>query len=135
MLGISDTRQKATSTRHLVAAWKDATLALGKQPPPDRPRRPRPLLRPPREVPRRRISQSTPGQIAPLHAIAHIELNAIHLALDIASRFTKTHLPLDFYHDWLGVADDEARHFLMLSDWLVNLGLLMAICRHMMACG
>ena len=102
--------------------WKDAALALGNQPPPDRPGRPeRPLLRPPREVPRRRITQSAPGRIALLHAIAHIELNAVDLALDMACRFTKTHLPVDFYHDWLGVADDEARHFLMLSDRLTDL--------------
>ena len=37
VLGISDARQKATATRHLVAAWKDATLVLGNQSPPDRP--------------------------------------------------------------------------------------------------
>ena len=123
VLGISDARQKATATRHLVAMWKDAALALGNQPSPDRPGRPeRPLLRPPREVPRRRITQSAPGRIALLHAIAHIELNAVDLALDMASRFTKTQLPVDFYHDWLGVADDEARHFLMLSDRLADSG-------------
>ena len=40
----------------------------------------------------------------------------------MAIRFTKTQLPVDFYHDWLGVADDEARHFLMLSDRLADLG-------------
>ena len=86
VLCISDARQKATATRHLVSAWKDATLKLGNQPPPDRPGRPdRPLLRPPREVPRRRITQSAPGRIALLHAIAHIELNAVDLALDMAS--------------------------------------------------
>ena len=73
-------------------------------------------------MPRRRITQSAPGRIALLHAIAHIELNAVDLALDMASRFTKTQLPVDFYHDWLGVADDEARHFLMLSDRLADLG-------------
>ena len=39
----------------------------------------------------------------------------------MASRFTKTQLPVDFYHDWFGVADDEARHFLMLSDRLADL--------------
>ena len=122
VLCISDARQKATATRHLVAAWKDATLALGNQPPPDRPGRPdRPLLRPPREVPRRRITQSASGRIALLHAIAHIELNAVDLALDMASRFTNAQLPVDFYHDWLGVADDEARHFLMLSERLADL--------------
>ena len=111
VLCISDARQKATATRRLVAAWKDATLALGNQQPPDRPGRPdRPLLRPTREVPRRRITQSAPGRIALLHAIAHIELNAVDLALNMARRFTKTQLPVDFYHNWLGVADDEAQH-------------------------
>ena len=55
-LGISDARQKATAARRLAAAWKDATLALGNQTPLDRPGRPeRPLLRPPREVSRRRV--------------------------------------------------------------------------------
>ena len=123
VLGISDARQKATAMCHLVAAWKDTTLGLGNQPPPDRPSRPdRPLLRPPRKVPRRRVTQSAPGRITLLHAIAHIGLNAVDLALDMASRVFKTQTPVDFYHDWLGVANDEARHFLMLSDWLADLG-------------
>ena len=92
----------------MIGAWKDTTLALGNQPPPDGPGiHDHPLLRPPREVPRRRITQSAPGRIALLHAIAHIELNAVDLALHMARRFTKTQLPVDFYHDWLGVADDE----------------------------
>jgi uncharacterized ferritin-like protein (DUF455 family) len=73
-------------------------------------------------VPRRRISQSASGQIALLNANAHIELNAVDLELDIASRFTKTQLPVNFYHDWLGGADDEAQHFLTLSDRLADLG-------------
>ena len=75
----------------------------------------------PREVSRRRITQSAPGRIALLHAIAHIKLNAVDPALDMASRLTKTQLPVAFYHDWLGVADDVARHFLMLSDRLADL--------------
>mgnify|MGYP003315557902 CR=1 FL=1 len=73
-------------------------------------------------MPRRQITYTAPGRIALLHAIDHIELNAVDLALDMASRFTKTQLPVDFYHDWLGVADDEARHFLMLRDRLADLG-------------
>jgi len=122
IIAIKDARQKAGATRDLVTAWTAKALPLGRQMPPDRPGRPgRPLLRPPREVPRRRITQSVHGRIALLHAIAHIELNAVDLALDMASRFTGTSLPLDFYHDWLGVADDEARHFLMLSDRLADL--------------
>ncbi|MDC0993949.1 DUF455 family protein [Alphaproteobacteria bacterium] len=72
--------------------------------------------------PRRRITHSAPGRIALLHALAHIELNAIDLTLDIASCFTKTQLPVDFYRDWLGFADDEAQHFLMLSDRFSDLG-------------
>ena len=43
-------------------------------------------------------------------ATAHIESNSVDLALDMARHYTKTQLPVDFYHDWLGVADDEARH-------------------------
>ena len=124
MLGISDARQKTTATRHLFAAWEDPTLALGNPARrPDRSGRPaRPLLRPPRGVPLRRITKSIPGRIALLHAINHIELNAIDLALDMASHFTKTQLPVDFYHDWPSGADDEARHFLMVSDRLADLG-------------
>ncbi len=73
-------------------------------------------------MPRRRSAQSAPGRITLLHAIAHIELNAVDLALDVASRLPKTQLPVDFYHDWLGFADDEARHFLMLRDRIADLG-------------
>ena len=73
-------------------------------------------------MPRRRITPSAPGQIALLHAIVYIELNAVDLKLDIAGRFTKTQLPVDFYHDWLDGADDEAQHFLMLSDRFADLG-------------
>ena len=109
VLGISDARQKATAARHLVAAWKEAILALGNQPPPDRPGRPEhPLLPPPCQVRWRRITQSALGQIAPLHAIAHIELNAVDLALDMASHVTKTQLPVDFYHT--GLALPMMRH-------------------------
>ncbi|MDC1117816.1 DUF455 family protein [Alphaproteobacteria bacterium] len=40
----------------------------------------------------------------------HIELNEVDLALHMARRFTKMQIPVGFYHDWLGVTDDEARH-------------------------
>ena len=95
----------------MIGAWKYTTLALGNQPPTDRPGSPdHPLLPPPCQVRRRRITQSAPCRIALFHAIAHIELNAVDLALNMAIRFTKTQLPVDFYHDWRGVADDEAQH-------------------------
>ena len=122
-LSITDPVEKAGQTRLLVAGWRDGSIAgLGTTPPPDRPGRPaRPELKPPREVPRRRIGPSAGGRIALLHAIAHIELNAIDLALDMACRYADTDLPRAFFDDWLGVADDEARHFLMLNDRLAKL--------------
>jgi uncharacterized ferritin-like protein (DUF455 family) len=60
-------------------------------------------------VPRRRITQSAPGRIALFHAIAHIESNAVDLALNMKN-FNKTQFPVDFYHDWLDVVDDEAQN-------------------------
>ncbi len=85
----------------------------------DRPGRPEhPELLAPRYVPRRRITRNRTGRIALLHALAHIELNAIDLALDIAVRFHSYGLPFDFVRDWLSVASDESRHFLLLSDRL-----------------
>ncbi|MGE0803608.1 MAG: ferritin-like domain-containing protein [Lautropia sp.] len=63
---------------------------------------------------------SREGRAALLHAIAHIEFNAIDLALDAVWRFPG--LPDDFYRDWARVADDEARHFMLLADHLATLG-------------
>jgi len=63
------------------------------------------------------------GRISLLHALAHIELNAIDLAWDIIARFAIDEVvPLDFISDWISVADDEARHFLLLCDRLSELG-------------
>ena len=56
-----------------------------------------------------------------MHAIAHIELNAIDLALDMAIRYSAYGLPFDFVRDWLSVANDEAKHFMLLSDRLESL--------------
>ncbi len=60
------------------------------------------------------------GQAAMIHALAHIEFNALNLALDAIWRFP--HLPDDYYQQWLSVAADEAKHFMLLNDHLVNLG-------------
>ena len=96
-----------------MAAWRANQITeLGQTRPPNRPARlAEPALLPPRSVPRRRITADTAGRVALRHAIAHIELNAINLALDMACRFVEQSLPKDFYSDWLGVADDESRHF------------------------
>ena len=84
---------------------------------PGRPERPR--LVAPREVAQRGLG-SAAGRAALLHAIAHIEFNAINLALDAAWRFRD--LPEGFVHDWISVAADEARHFTMLQQRLADMG-------------
>ena len=88
---------------------------LGKQ----LPGRPwQPALVAPMEVPHR--SPFTPeGLAALLHAVCHIEFNAINLALDAVWRFDG--MPTDFYRDWLRVADEEATHFTLLREHLRSL--------------
>ena len=70
----------------------------------------------------KRKAKGTKGRFALMHAIAHIELNAIDLAWDIIARFTEHDLPRDFYDDWIGVAVDEARHFGLLENYLNDHG-------------
>ncbi|MFP8780641.1 ferritin-like domain-containing protein [Hydrogenophaga sp. RWCD_12] len=84
---------------------------------PGRPQRP-PLV-PPTEVPHR-SPFTDEGLAALLHAVCHIEFNAINLALDAVWRFAG--MPLDFYRDWLRVADEEATHFTLLRTHLLSLG-------------
>jgi uncharacterized ferritin-like protein (DUF455 family) len=117
-----DPGQKVAAT--LAAASDAATLAVEPAAPvptapvPGRPQRPE--LIHPSKVPRR--SPFTPaGLAALLHAIAHIEFNAINLALDAAWRFDG--MPRQYYLDWLRVAGEEAYHFSMLRDHLQSLGM------------
>ena len=90
-------------------------VALGASEP-GRPARPR--LVDPRSVPARPVG-SPEGRAALLHAIAHIEFNAINLALDAAWRFD---MPEEFMRDWLSVAVDEAKHFRLLRDEMRDRG-------------
>ena len=76
----------------------------------------------PRDMPRRRSAGTEASRIALLHALAHIELNAIDLAWDIIARFTGEKLPGAFYDDWVTVAAEEARHFELLAMRLSDLG-------------
>ena len=90
--------------------------------PPERPARPeKPELLPPGQMPRRRGGKETKNRIALLHAIAHIELNAIDLAWDIIARFGHG-MPRKFLDDWVTVGADEARHFTLLEGRLRSLG-------------
>jgi uncharacterized ferritin-like protein (DUF455 family) len=84
---------------------------------PGRPQRPR--LVPPKQVPTR-SPQTLAGRAALLHAIAHIEFNAINLALDAAWRFAG--MPQAYYRDWLRVAAEEALHFTLLRTHLQSIG-------------
>lgn len=105
----------------------DAATSLDTQavidPPPDQfrlPGRPElPRLVDPRQVPQRSV-HTREGRAALIHAIAHIEFNAINLALDAVWRYAG--MPRDYYLDWLGVAAEEARHHTMLVRHLASLG-------------
>ena len=122
LLEVADPLAKAEGARALGAA-RDA-LTLDPQavlaPTAALPGRPaRPALVPATQVPQR--SPGTPeGRAALLHAIAHIEFNAINLALDAVWRFPG--LPEDYYRDWLQVAGEEALHFALLREHLLGLG-------------
>jgi uncharacterized ferritin-like protein (DUF455 family) len=63
---------------------------------------------------------TTEGRAALLHAVAHIELNAINLALDAVWRFAG--MPAKYYRDWLRVAAEEALHFSLLTEHLASMG-------------
>lgn len=82
----------------------------------------RPAL--PRHVPPQQVPTRSPftvdGRAALLHAIAHIEFNAINLALDAVWRFPD--MPVAYYLDWLQVASEEALHFSLLREHLHSLG-------------
>ena len=79
----------------------------------------KPELVEPSKLHRRRLG-SDMGRAALVHAVTHIEFNAINLALDAAYRFRD--MPPLFYHDWISVAADEARHFQLLSTRLQSMG-------------
>lgn len=115
---------KATAARAAAAAWRAETeMAIGAAEAPTRPARPaRPVLLPPHDMPKRRSGKTHESRIALLHALAHIELNAIDLACDIVARFADPALPCAFYDDWVRVADEEAKHFLLLSGRLADFG-------------
>jgi uncharacterized ferritin-like protein (DUF455 family) len=71
---------------------------------------------------RRRNLSAPAGRIALLHALAHIELNAVDLAWDIIARFSGEDLPRAFFDDWVCVAAEEAEHFALLDARLATLG-------------
>lgn len=120
-------KEKAVKTREYILLWRNGVIEeIGSALLPDRPARPeKPVLLHPLKMPKRSKSGSQKAKIALLHALAHIELNAIDLAWDVMARgfdLGSFALPRAFYDDWCKVADDEAKHFMMLEARLDNLG-------------
>ena len=125
LLCLDDPVCKARDTRALYMAWQTDPTAWRLDPeeqlnePDDLPGRPaRPHLVPPKDVPSR-SPFTLEGRAGLLHAIAHIEFNAINLALDAVWRFS--HMPAAYYQDWLQVANEEALHFTLLCEHLATL--------------
>ena len=114
---------KVACVHALQADWLAGRINLSvevERAPIDQPGHPdKPLLIPPQQVPRRRADTQA-GRVALVHALAHIEFNAINLALDAAHRFAG--MPSAYYADWLRVADEEALHFDLLNTHLATLG-------------
>lgn len=123
VLQTADGRAKTALSRGFAAQWQESRKRgevpeIGAATPPDMPARPaEPALLNPRDVPRRK-SGSPQGRIAILHAVAHIELNAVDLHWDIIARFTDTKMPIGFFDDWVKAADEESKHFNLLCDCL-----------------
>ena len=120
---LTEPMAKVAMTTEIVARWQRGELTLdieadvaldaaaGK---PDKP-----SLVAAKDLPRRR--NGAKYGVAPLiHAITHIEFNAINLGWDAVARFAD--MPTEFYTDWMRVADEEARHFCLLQDHLETLG-------------
>jgi uncharacterized ferritin-like protein (DUF455 family) len=122
-LALRDPAAKCAAVADLAAACRagelrfDAECPVGPIGQPGRPDRP--CLVDAARVPRRRLG-SAEGKAALVHAIAHIEFNAINLALDAVYRFRG--MPGRYYEDWLSVAADEARHFRLLQERLAAMG-------------
>ena len=122
-LMITDPVIKVSKTKALQADWLDGKLITSNRteiknvPVPGRPLRPE--MVDPRNVPRRNFN-SLAGRLTLTHALAHIEFNAINLALDAVYRFQQ--MPEQYYMDWCRVAAEEAEHYSLLSAYLEDNG-------------
>lgn len=123
VLNAAEPAAKVRLTARAATAWRLGQLewAFDELPPP-RPARPaKPELVHPTAVKGRGKAGSLANRISLLHALAHIELNAIDLAWDIIARFGQRY-PRQFTTDWVKVAREEAGHFALLARRLTSLG-------------
>ncbi len=118
-LVLNEPHEKIRAVRDLNALWLSDKLNLssciaGKRIAiPGRPELPK--LVDPREVPKRGFNSEI-ARVKLVHAITHIEFNAINLALDAVYRFRD--MPAQYYTDWLNIAVEEALHFSLLEEYL-----------------
>lgn len=118
-----DPEQKKQQTQQLYQDWqaekytRDSGQKVERIIVPGRPAKPE--LVPPQQVKHRKLTTEE-GRATLIHAITHIEFNAINLALDAVYRFRD--MPDQYYTDWLQVASEEAYHFSLLRERLQQLG-------------
>lgn len=121
----ADLDEKIELAQETARRWRERRLSLRSPLDPELPERPgrpeKPLLVPPKATEKRSL-HTLPGRIAMLHALAHIELNAVDLALDIVARFASEPVPHSFFDGWMRVAFEEAKHFRMVRERLNALG-------------
>ena len=119
----TDLDKKMARLNQMLQDWSEdnfefsPTSDIKRVPDPGRPEKPE--LVPPKELPKRKLG-SKEGHAALIHSIAHIEFNAINLALDAVYRFQD--MPKQYYLDWIGVAGEESYHFQMIREQLAHLG-------------
>lgn len=118
-----DPGRKQSLTLEAASAWRAGRLGMDSSAAPpvvETPGRPDRLeLVPPRGLRRRRLT-SPDGRAALIHAVAHIEFNAVNLAWDAVQRFRE--MPRAFYDDWVSVAAEESLHFGLMRERLDDLG-------------
>lgn len=121
----TDLDEKTELAQEAARRWHARRLSLRSPLDPDLPERPgrpaKPELVPPKATEKRSL-HTLPGRIAMLHALAHIELNAVDLALDIVARFATEPVPHSFFDGWMQVAFEESKHFRMVRERLKALG-------------
>ena len=125
ILASADAQTKVNQLLHLFQEYQQQHVALDVSRQldaqaltlPGRPLKPELVL--PKLVPKRRMDTSE-GRAGLLHSLAHIEFNAMNLALDAIWRFPD--MPKEYYEDWLKVAKEEAYHFSLVNAHLHSLG-------------
>ena len=126
VVAAADPVAKVRLAEAVADAWFAGRLSIGPvatlPPMPERPGRPpKPELLPPRAMPKR-STQGEKGRIALLHALAHIELNAVDMTWDLVGRFIGEPMPRAFLDDWVQVGREEASHFALVSRRLAEMG-------------